>query len=348
MSQTESIKRPLKIYLGAAAITLLLLGLIFFRTVFVAAAVAMIGGVLLEPLIRWMRVRWRLPHGLSVGITAALVFGAIAALCYGGYRLIAGQAKRLVEQGPEIKEALLGKATELAHQFPWLWGLSEDFNVGEHAKGVMNGVLKALTVGVEGVASALLVMMLALFIAANFRSYGRGFLTLFPLERRARVARLGWGSIRVVRKWFFGQLMVVSITSTMTGAALLIIGMDYWLLVAAITFPLSFIPFLGAIITGIIAVLLTLGTEPDKVMWVLLAYVFIQQIESDLILPLVMKGRVQMPEAHLLVFLLIMGTALGIVGVFLATPLFAVLHHLYCEAYVPWVERRSPAGEMRR
>ncbi len=340
MSNPESIKRPLKIYLGIVAITVLVLGLVFFRTVFLAAAVAIIGGVLLEPVIRWMRVRWRLPHGLSVGITAVLVFGGLAGMLYGGYRLIAGQVQRLAEQAPEIKERLLNRAEELMRQFPWLKSTGAELNLGEHAQGVFNGLLKVLAVGIEGAASALLVMMLALFIAANFRPYGRGFLTLFPVERRPRVSSLGWGSIGVVRKWFFGQVLVVTITATLTGLALLIIGMDYWLLIAAITLPLSFIPFVGAILTGIIAVVLTLGTDPDKVVWVLLAYFLIQQIEGDLILPIVMKGRVRMPEAHLLLFLLIMGTSMGIVGVFLATPLFAVLHYLYCQAYVPWVERR--------
>jgi predicted PurR-regulated permease PerM len=56
-----------------------------------------------------------------------------------------------------------------------------------------------------------------------------------------------------------------------------------------------------------------------------------------------MKGRVRMPEAHLLVFVLVMAAALGVVGVFLSPPLFAVLHYLYIQAYIPWVERRPPA-----
>ena len=342
MSQPESIKRPLKIFLGITAITLLLAGLVFFSTVVVALAVAMIGAILLEPLIRWLRTRCRMPHGVSVGITALIMFGGIGAFGYLGYRLIAGQVKRLMEQGPQIKQTLVEKAEQLMARFPWIRENSEQFNVGEHLQGAMNGALKVVTVGVEGVAYLLLVMMLALFIAANFRAYGQGFLTLFPVEKRSRVAELGAGSIRVVRGWFFGQVIVVLITAALTGAILLVIGMEYWLLIAALTIILDFIPFVGAFITGAIAVGLTLGSDPEKAGWVLLAYIVIQQLESDLILPLVMKGRVRMPEAHLMVFILIMGSALGIIGVFLSPPLFAVLHHLYCAAYVPWVERRPP------
>lgn len=344
MSQTESIKRPLKIFLGVAAITVLLVGLVYFKTVFVAAAVATIGAVLLEPLIRWLRTRCRLPHGVSVGITALLVFGGIGGTGYVGYRLIAGQVQRLVEQGPEIKQKLIAKAEEWGERFSWLGFNNEDFKIGEHVQSMASGALKMLAVGAEGITYALLVLMLSLFIAANFRSYGRGFLTAFPPERRPRIAHLGRGSISVVRRWFFGQIIVVSITAAMTAVALLLIGMDYWLVIAVLTIILDFIPFIGAVLTGAIAVLLTLGTEPDKVAWVLLAYIVIQQLESDVILPLVMKGRVRMPEAHLLVFILIMGSALGIIGVFLSPPIFAVLHHLYNEAYIPWVERRTPSA----
>ena len=60
-----------------------------------------------------------------------------------------------------------------------------------------------------------------------------------------------------------------------------------------------------------------------------------------MIVPLVMKGRVHLPEAHLLVFVLLMGFSFGILGVFAAPVLFGVLHHLYGELYVPWIEARD-------
>jgi predicted PurR-regulated permease PerM len=341
MSPPEPIKRPLKVFLGGAAITLLVLGLIYFRMVFLAAVVGMIGGVLLEPLIRWLRVRCRLPHGVSVAVTALLVLGGLGVMVYGGYRLIAGQVQGLAEEVPEIKEKLSSLVEQLSQRFPWLSLNGEKLNVGEELHRAVGGALKLLTMSVTGLSYFLIVVILALFIAANFRSYGRGFLTLFPREKRPRVSQLGWGSIREVRRWFFGQIIVLSISASMTAVVFFAIGMDYWLVIAALTFILDFIPFFGVLITGAIAGLLTLGTEPENVGWVLLAFVFIQQVESDVVIPLVMKGRVRLPEAHLLVFILIMGTALGVIGIFVSPPLFAVLHHLYVEAYVPWVEGRG-------
>ncbi len=341
MSPQEPIKRPLKIFLGVLAITLLVLGLIYFRMVFLAAAVGMIGGMLLEPLIRWLRERCRLPQGVSVAVTALLVLGGLSALGYGGYRLIAGQVHRLAEEVPQITEKLVGKVEQAKQVFPWLKLNGENINIGEELNRAVGGALKVLTASAKGLSYLFVVVILSLFIAANFRTYGRGFLTLFPPGRRPRISQLGRGSVREVRRWFFGQLIVLSISATMTAVVFLAIGMDYWLVVAALTFFLDFIPFFGVLITGAIAALLTLGTEPEKVGWVLFAFVVIQQIESDVVIPLVMKGRVRLPEAHLLIFILIMGTALGVIGIFLSPPLFAVLHHLYVEAYVPWIEGRA-------
>jgi len=207
---------------------------------------------------------------------------------------------------------------------------------------LVSGALKTVRFGIEGFSYAILMAILALFIAAGFRPYGQGFLTLFPLSKRPRIRQLGLGSIHVVRRWFFGQVIVLSISATLTAVALLLIGIDYWLLIAALTFILDFIPFIGALITGVFAGLLTLGTAPEKVLWVLLTFIVIQRVEADVLSPIIMKGIVRLPEAHLLVFILFMGLSLGLVGIFIATPIFAVLHYLYNEAYVPWVEVRPP------
>jgi predicted PurR-regulated permease PerM len=340
MTKTESIKRPLKIFIGSAVVTLAILGLVYFRTAFVVAAVGAIGGILLQPLIWWLHERLHLPRAVSVVITALLVVGGIGGLLYGGYLLVAEQVRKLVEQAPQIRDQLVNKADQWSRRFPWVDFGGGSIDLSEQFQNLASGVFKTLRLGAEGLSYVAITLILALFVAANFRSYARGFLTLFPPERRPRVSRLGQGSIKVVRSWFLGQLIVVSTSAILTGLALLGIGMDYWLLIAALVFLLDFIPLLGAVITGVVAGLLTLGTEPSKVGWVLLIFIAIQQIESDLLVPIVMKGSVRLPEAHLLVFILVMASALGVVGIFLSPPLFAVMHYLYRESYVLWVENK--------
>lgn len=317
-----------------------LAALLFFRSIFLAAMVSLILGILLEPVIRFLQTRLHFPHGISVAVTAFLMLGAVGGFCFAGYSLISDQVQGLAEQGPQIQQRLTEKIDELVRQFSWLGLDKSQFNPGEHLQQAGGAVFKTLTFGLEGLSYVLAVFMLAIFIAGNFRSYGQGCLTLFTPQQRPRVASLSQGCVAVVKKWFFSQVIVVSISAALTAVTMLIIGFDYWLVIAALTLILDFIPFIGAIITGLIAAGLTLGTEPDKLWWVLLAYVVIQQIETDVLLPIVMKGRIRLPEAQLLVFVLVMAAAFGVVGIFLSPPIFAILHYLYVKAYIPWVEQR--------
>jgi predicted PurR-regulated permease PerM len=337
----------LKVFVGALIIALAILGLFEFRMIVLATTMGLMIGVLPEPLIRRLR-RWlRMPHGLSAILIAALMLTGFAGMGYGIYVTVVPQLKRLAEQAPAIFERLNTQKDIVIERVAGVGLDLEQLDVGAMVQGAMQMVVTGVSVGVEGVAGVLVVFMIAIFVAANYESYGCGALSMFPPRIRPRVAELSASSAEVVRRWLFGQVRVVMITGALTAIAMLLIGIDYWLLIAAMTVVLDFIPFVGALITGAVAVVLTLGTEPEKVWWVLLAFIGIQQIESNVVLPVVLKGAVRLPEAHLLVFVVLMGSAFGILGVFVAPPLFAILHHLYRKAYIPWIERREASAAAR-
>jgi predicted PurR-regulated permease PerM len=75
--------------------------------------------------------------------------------------------------------------------------------------------------------------------------------------------------------------------------------------------------------------------------WVIAVFVVIQQIEGNIILPMLMKNQVALPEVPLLIFILLMGSWLGIVGVFLAPPFFTIMKVLYVELYLPRVDHAT-------
>lgn len=333
-------RRATKLLVGGAALVVLLLGLFVFRNIVLVALVGVIMGVLIEPLIRAIQRRTRLPHGVSVLLAAVGLLVVALALGWGVYLAIAEQIGALVKQGPAITGKLNRLVEGYAVRFSWLGLDPAQIDVGALVRVAGQTLLKGLSLGLEGLAGALVIFMIAIFTAGNSDAYLRGALTLFPLRLRPRVDTLAHESAQVVRRWFTSQMLVVTISGILTAIAMAAIGVDYWLLIALMTIVLDFVPFLGAIVTALVAAMLTLGTEPEKVWWVLLAFVIIQQLESDVIMPMVMKERIRLPEAHLLVFLLVMGTAFGVLGVFISPPLFAVMHHLYLHTYVPWIEAK--------
>jgi predicted PurR-regulated permease PerM len=336
-----------KLFLAALGVILLLLGAFVFRFILLAALIGIGVGILLSPLIHRVKLHTRLPHGLSVLVVVLALASILAAAGYAFGSSLAGQIDRLLEQGPGIGDSLTEWLDRLRQKFPWIRPILDGFNSGNTLERVGLAFFQGLKVSASGLASALLVFIIGVFTAANADSYFRGFLLLFPPDVRPRLAELGHSSAGVVRRWFSGQLIVLSISGTLTALALWIIGIDYWLLLGVLTVVLDFIPFIGAIITAAFACALTLGTEPDKIWWVLLTFLAIQQIESDITLPIVMKERIRMPEAHLLIFTLMMGFTFGVVGVFVAPPLFAVLHHILMSTYVPWIAGRPPRSPSR-
>lgn len=112
------------------------------------------------------------------------------------------------------------------------------------------------------------------------------------------------------------QLVDMAIVGIITGLAIWLVGGSNWLLIGAITAVLEFVPYLGPIIAGALAVLIT-----------------VQQLEGHLITPLVLKEGVNLPPVQLLIFVTIMGSLFGIMGVLVASAVFAVGRTAYLMTY---------------
>ncbi len=336
--------RPHAVVWTAIGSVVLLLLFYEFRLIVLAALIGVGGGVLISPVIGVLKRYLHIPRSVSGLVVVVVLLALLAGVAYGLYSMVANQAQRLVEQWPDIMSALFDRFHQLQARFPWLDHWQDGGTLGDTVQQVGGMLVQGLATGLSAAAGALVILMVGVFTAVNARSYFDGFLTLFPAWRRPRIARLGRSSAAVLRRWFFCHLLVTALSGVAIAICFRIIGIDYWLLLGLLTAALDFIPFVGAILTGGAACIVTLGTQPEKLWWVLAAYIAVQQIEGDVTLPLVMRGNIRLPEAHLLVFVLLMGVAFGLVGMFVAAPLFAVLHHLYVQAYVPRVNamRRPP------
>ena len=104
---------------------------------------------------------------------------------------------------------------------------------------------------------------------------------------------------------------------------------------------ISFIPYLGALISIVIPVLLALISDPFTAVWVILAFIIIQQIEGNLLQPIVMSRAVDLHPALVVFAILVMGTLFGLVGVLLAVPLMAALQVLVRELWVKRMDRKG-------
>lgn len=329
----------------ATGIVALVTVLVITRYLVLTCLVGIGLGILLSPGIDVMRNRFRIPKGLTAFLFAALFFLGIGSILYGIYALVADQASRFVQHAPEIFEGVRTQVVSYLRAYPWLEQQAQQFNFQNYARTAMSTIFRGIQNTAALATGILFVIALGLYVAIRAQSYFQGLLLLFPAYQRAQAKEVLSNAARMLRRWFRGQLIVISISGTATALVLFALGIDYWLLLGLLTAVLNFIPYIGAILTGAAAVLVTLGTQPDKALWVLALYLLIQQLEGDVTIPLVMKESVRLPEAPLLVFMLLLGGLFGFLGVFIASPLFAVAYRVYHDTYVRAMnEKTRPEG----
>mgnify|MGYP001092457525 CR=1 FL=1 len=139
-----------------------------------------------------------------------------------------------------------------------------------------------------------------------------------------------------------GQLIVALIVGIVSGTSLLLLGIDFAVILGIVAGITNIIPYLGPFIGAFPAILITLLTSPGRTLWVILAFIVIQQIESSVISPRVVGKRVGL-HPTLMIFALLAGGALwGLVGLLIAVPAAAVIR-IFLGAVFNWFRQRYPA-----
>jgi len=260
---------------------------------------------------------------------------------------VEAQSRQFAEAFP----TLLDEALALVNQAQSFFGLGtqiglnpESFsNVGREvltgstvstAAGVGLTVATALSLGV-------VVFISTIYLVIRPAPWVDGFVSLFPAEWRPRTREVLDAMYQTVQRWFLGQLTAMTFIAVFWAISLSIIGVPFALLIGIFSGLVSFIPYLGATISVVIPILLALISDPFTVVWVILAFIIIQQIEGNILQPIVMSRAVDLHPALVVFAILIMGTLFGLVGVLLAVPLVAALQVLVREL---WVQRMDQIG----
>jgi predicted PurR-regulated permease PerM len=206
------------------------------------------------------------------------------------------------------------------------------------ALSVGRSVVKAISLGVVG-------FIVTIYLVAQPTQLVEGFVSLFPAERRERVQGILDQMYNAVQKWIVGQLAAMLFEGILTAIALSIIGIPYALLFGAISGLLAFIPLVGVLVAIAPPLFLALAVDPILVIWVVLAYIAIHQIEAHVIQPMVMSRAVSLHPVVVVFAILIMGTFFGLAGLVLAVPLVAALKVLLQEL---WISRMDSIGSDTR
>lgn len=195
----------------------------------------------------------------------------------------------------------------------------------------ITGITRTITTTLAHLA---LVVVLGLFLAANPGLYRRGLVRMFPSGAQQRAEEVVDELGRTLQYWLVGQLVLMFITGLLTGIGLVILGIPLALALAFFVFLMEFIPFVGPII-GFIPILMMAGTQGGTtILWALILYLAVQQIEGNLLTPLIQERVLSLPPALTITAVFLGGALFGPLGVIVATPLMAVVYVMVKMLYV--------------
>ncbi len=266
---------------------------------------------------------------LAAAVTVAAAAAVAAAWSFGSEA--GAQLRELAERLPDAWDALrerLARHGAGARLSGWL----EDAMPGTST--VLSTVQAALAALVAGVADLLLVLVAAVYFAARPDVYRRGLLLLAPAGMRPVLGDALDDCAGALRLWLRGQFVAMLVVGATTSLGLWWLGVPSALALGLLAGLLDFVPIVGPIVAAVPAVVVASTQGLDVAAGVALLFVVVQQIEGNVLLPLIQQRAVEVPAALLLFAILAAGVLLGGLGVVLAAPLAVVGFVLVKRLYV--------------
>lgn len=317
---------------------LLVLGLLFqeLTTLLVAVLITVLIAIPLSAAAD-VGEGYRVPRPIGALFGLVLGFSVIAGI----FALIipptVDEADQFIDQ---IDETVANAGEDLEH----LTGEDSE-EIGQGVQDFINGftedperLLGPLASAGATVASILaalaFILITAYFMAVKPDPLLNGIRALVPPSRQPRAdaimtrLRTSWVG------WMQGLVADMVISGVLIYIGLSLIDLDFALVFAVLGAFLVIIPYFGAFLGGIFPVLVGLSDSPEKGVLTLIVYLVVQQIEGNLIIPLIMGQRVRLHPALIAVGVLIVGQLLGIVGLFVAVPIISAAVILVDELYV--------------
>jgi predicted PurR-regulated permease PerM len=320
------------VVLGALAWQLSDLFMLLFGAVIVAAVLKVFAAALEQHL--------RVPPRWSV-LTGLLIL--IVLLTLGIWLLgdpLAEQFERLREGLPAAREAVINWLSD--RRFGRV--VLDFFENGARQIGPMMtqaAGVAGMTFGALG--NAALVVVMGIYLALSPRVYVNGLLRLLPVPSRPAYAKALDDCWIALSRWLLGQSVSMLFVGTATALGLWLLGVPMAFAVGAISGLLAFIPYIGAIVGGVLAVLLAFMQGPQTALYVVILVFAIQQIEGNVLMPFIQRWAVDLPPVLGISATVMFGILFGVMGVLLATPAMVVLIVLVQHLYIKGVlESQDP------
>ncbi|MEX0661896.1 MAG: AI-2E family transporter [Balneolaceae bacterium] len=187
---------------------------------------------------------------------------------------------------------------------------------------------------VDVITTLVLIIFIGIYFVIDPETYKKGVALLFTKQRADRINE----ALETAGKalWYFlgGQFIAMVVIGVLVAIGLMILGVPLALILGVIAGLSEFVPFIGPWVGAVPGVLLALSVDTQTAIYTSLLYLIVQQIESNILTPLIQRHMVYIPPAVVIISVVAFGLVFGIAGIILATPLAVVAMVLVGMFYV--------------
>ncbi|WP_250125677.1 AI-2E family transporter [Chroococcidiopsis sp. CCMEE 29] len=316
-------------WIGLLALVISLYILWQIRQVVLVVFAAVVLATILNRLVAIFQ-RYRIKRGIAIAITVVLLLAIIT----GFFAVI---VPRLVEQLQELVNLLPAVSARLRSWYGWIQTQIPG-QVLENIPGfetlaqqlqawvaqLLGNFFVLLNNSLAALVSLLLFLVVTIMLLANPAQYRRIFILAFPAFYRRRVDEILSECETSLVGWIRGTLLAMIVIAVVSFIGLSVLGVPLPFVNAALAGLLEFIPNVGPVLSVVPPMLLALLDAPWKAGAVLLLYIAIQQFESLVLVPLIMKQEVDLMPVFTILAVVVFASFFGFLGLFLAIPLLIV------------------------
>ena len=195
--------------------------------------------------------------------------------------------------------------------------------LGKELRGLTKFLFPMVSSTFAAIGGFILVIFIAMYIAAEPRVYREGLLHLFPQREQERMREVLTTLGVTLRQWLIARLLAMLAVGTITTLGLLALRIEGAVALGVLAALLEFVPFFGPFISAIPAIGVAFLDSPSKALWVAGLYLLVQQLEGNVITPLILEKRLDIPPVLTVVGVSAMGVVFGVLGMLIAEPLLA-------------------------
>jgi predicted PurR-regulated permease PerM len=330
-----------------------------FHQVFLTLFVAIVLSTAIRPIVQFLH-RLGVPKDIGVILVYVLLVVMIAAVIFLLLPLVIEQSNLVIDSIPETYQEVRGRMLE--HQNFFIWRVAVELPdsislapVPEPVEGeeaVIETVgqnLQLLGLGARTVFITFAALVLGFYWTLDGEKNKTALIMMVPYEHRESAREISTEIQARLGAFVRGQALLGIIIGNLSFVAYSLIGLPYALALAIVAGVMETVPILGPFLGAVPAIIVAYSVDPDKVLWVLLATVVIQQLENNLLVPRVMKSSVGVNPLVTLLALSAFGSLFGILGAVVAIPLAAIIQYLLDRfvLHSPDIDESTIAGRDR-